>query len=115
MQLRAILASLAVAMVLAVPFAYSEPFTPSVESPEDYPDGPGREQAFYACVACHGFKIVAQQGQTRQQWEDTLDLMTKRHGMPPVEGELRKAVLDYLEATFPPRKAPGGWKNPFGG
>jgi hypothetical protein len=85
------------------------------EHPEDYPDGPGREQTFYACVACHGFKLVAQQGQTRQQWEDTLTWMTQRHGMPPLEGELRNTVLDYLEATFPPRKAPGGWKNPFAG
>ena len=113
MRLRAILVSLSVALSLAVPVAYAQTFTPSVEGPEDYPDGPGREQAFYACVACHGFKIVAQQGQTRQQWEDTLDLMTKRHGMPPIDGELRKTVLDYLEATFPPRQSPGGWQNPF--
>ena len=41
--------------------------------------------------------------------------MTKRHGMPPIDGDLRKMVLDYLEATYPPRKAPGGWQNPFGG
>ena len=77
--------------------------------------GAGREQTFYACIACHGFKIVAQQGQTRQQWDDTLNWMTKRHGMPPIDGELRKIVLDYLETTFPPRTAPGGWQNPFSG
>jgi hypothetical protein len=113
MQLRAILVSLIVALSLAVPVAYSQTFTPSEERPEDYPDAPGREQAFYACVACHGFKIVAQQGQTRQQWEETVEVMTRRHGMPPLEGDLRKTVLDYLEATFPPRQAPGGWQNPF--
>ena len=108
-----------IALVLCVLVAGSptlaQTFTPSQESPEDYPDGPGREQAFYACVACHGFKIVAQQGQTRRQWEDTIEWMVKRHGMPPLEGELRKTVLDYLETAFPPRQSPGGWKNPFGG
>jgi mono/diheme cytochrome c family protein len=104
---------IAAAFVLAALPAIAETFAPSQERPEDYPDGPGREQAFYACIACHGFKIVAQQGQTRRQWEDTLDFMTKRHNMPPIDGDLRKIVLDYLEATFPPRKTPGGWQNPF--
>jgi hypothetical protein len=95
--------------------ASAEGFTPNQESPEDYPEGPGRETAFYACTPCHGFKLVAQQGQTRSQWSDTLDWMTQRHGMPPLEGDLRNAVLDYLAATYPPRTAPGGWKNPFSG
>ena len=53
--------ALAAALLAASPAA-AETFTPSQENPEDYPDGPGREQAFYACIACHGFKIVAQQG-----------------------------------------------------
>jgi hypothetical protein len=101
--------------LFASSLALAQTSAPGQEHPEDYPDGPGREQTFYACVACHGFKLVAQQGQTRQQWEDTLAWMTQRHGMPPLEGELRNTVLDYLEATFPPRKAPGGWKNPFAG
>ena len=103
------------ALSLASQPAIAETFTPAQESPENYPDGAGREPTFYACTPCHGFKIVAQQGQSRRQWEDTLDWMTKRHGMPPIDGDLRKMVLDYLEATYPPRKAPGGWQNPFGG
>ena len=88
-------------------------FTPRDENPEDYPPGPGRDATFYACTGCHGFKIVAQQGQSRQQWQDTLDWMTQKHGMPHVDGELRQIVLDYLEATYPPRTSPGGWQNPF--
>ena len=35
--------------------------------------------------------------------------------MPKLEGKERDTVLNYLEATFPPR-APatgGGWQNPF--
>jgi hypothetical protein len=103
----------AVCMLLAAPPALAQTFTPAEERPEDYPDGPGREQAFYACIACHGFKIVAQQGQTREQWDDTLNWMTEKHRMPPIDGDLRKTVLDYLEHAFPPRRAPGGWQNPF--
>ena len=109
------LATFALVALAAVSPASAQTFTPGVERPEDYPDGPNREPAFYSCVACHGFKIVAQQGQTRAQWEETIEVMTKRHGMPPLEGELRKMVLDYLEAAFPPRQAPGGWQNPFSG
>ena len=102
-----------VALSLAAAPALAEAFTPAQERPEDYPEGPNREAAFYACTACHGFKLVAQQGQTRQQWDDTLNWMTEKHGMPPVDGDLRKMVLDYLEATYPPRTRPGGWQNPF--
>ena len=72
----------------------------------------GREQTFYACTPCHGFKIVAQQGQSRERWNDTLDWMTQRHAMPRPSDNDRKVLLDYLEAAFPAR-APRGWQNPF--
>jgi mono/diheme cytochrome c family protein len=111
---RRVLFALAAALIAASPAA-AETFTPSDERQEDYPDAPGREQTFYACIACHGFKLVAQQGQTRQQWDDTLNWMTEKHRMPPIDGDLRKTVLDYLAAAFPPRASPGGWKNPFSG
>jgi hypothetical protein len=89
-------------------------FSPKEEQPEDYPPGPGREETFYACTACHGFKIVAQQGMVRRQWDETIDLMVERHNMPELVAEDREVVLDYLETTFPPR-ATGqrGWQNPF--
>jgi hypothetical protein len=112
MKFRALWLAAALAFCGAMP-AVAETFTPAEERPEDYPNGPGREQAFYACIACHGFKIVAQQGQTRAQWDDTLTWMTQKHGMPPMDGDFRKTVLDYLETAFPPRRAPGGWQNPF--
>ncbi len=90
-------------------------FAPRDENPEDFPAGSGRDDTFYACSACHNFKLVAQQGMTRQQWEDSLQWMTDRHGMSPLPAKEQKVVLDYLEATFPPR-APagrGGFQNPF--
>src|SRR4051812_40730168 len=43
-------------------------FTAGEERPEDFPEGPGRDETFYACVACHNFKLVAAQGMGRQQW-----------------------------------------------
>jgi mono/diheme cytochrome c family protein len=90
-------------------------FTPRDESPEDFPPGPGREEAFYACVACHNFKLVAAQGMSRARWDESLTFMTQRHNMPVLEGEERRVVLDYLEKTYPPRAPgrPGGWQNPF--
>jgi hypothetical protein len=115
MLLHSIVLAILLSLALAPAPAVAEPFTPQQENPEDYPQGTGREPTFYACTPCHGFKIVAQQGQSRAQWEDTLDWMTKRHGMPAIDGDLRKIVLDYLETTYPPRTAPGGWKNPFSG
>jgi hypothetical protein len=93
--------------------AQAPAFTPSDEKPEDFPAGPGRDDTFYSCTACHGFKLVAQQGQTRQQWDETLDWMTQKHNMPKPDDKLRNTMLDYLEATYPPRTRPGGWQNPF--
>ena len=85
------------------------------ESPEDFPAGAGRDETFYACTACHGFKLVAQQGMTRAQWDDSINLMIRRHNMPPPDDKDRAVLLSYLEATYPPRApaARGGWQNPF--
>jgi hypothetical protein len=90
-------------------------FTPGEESPEDFPAGTGRDETFYACTACHGFKLVAQQGMTRAQWDDSINLMIRRHNMPPPDDKDREVLLGYLEATYPPRApaARGGWQNPF--
>jgi len=104
--------ALALALVGAA-LAQTPTFTPRDENPEDYPAGAGRDDTFYACTPCHGFRIVAQQGQSRRQWEDTLAWMTEKHKMPPLDAKLRKTVLDYLEAAYPPRTAPRGFQNPF--
>ena len=97
------------------PAAAQTGFTPRDESPEEFVAGAGRDETFYACTACHGFKLVAQQGMTRAQWEDSINLMVRRHNMPALDAKDREVVLNYLEAAYPPR-APagrGGWVNPF--
>jgi len=91
------------------------PFTPTDEKPEDFPNGAGREETFYACTACHNFKLVAAQGMTRSQWDDSLTWMTNRHNMTDIQGADRDVILGYLERHYPPR-APsraGGWTSPF--
>lgn len=89
-------------------------FTPREEAPEDFPAGPGREETFYMCSACHGFRLVAQQGMSRQRWDDIVTSMTEKQGVPAPQGDDRKLILDYLESAFPPR-APAGRAapNPF--
>ena len=107
--------AIAIAGLLFVTPAVAQTFTPRDESPEDLPAGAGRDETFYACTACHGFKLIAQQGLSRAGWEDSINLMIRRHNMPPLDDKDRAVVLGYLEATYPPR-APasrGGWQNPF--
>lgn len=105
------------AMLLAVatvPAAAQAP-EPREESAEQLPAGPGREEAFGMCSACHAYKLVAAQSMSRERWDDTMTLMTDKHGMPKLEGEDRKLILDYLAKTHPPKKATGtgGFQIPF--
>ena len=86
---------------------------PAEEAPEQYPEHPNREDAFYFCTACHSFKLVAAQSMSRDRWDESLTWMVKRHNMPDVQGEDRRKILDYLEKAFPERPNPRGWQNPF--
>jgi len=107
---------LAVAALLwTAPAIAQTAFTPRDESPEEFVAGAGRDETFYTCTACHGFKLVAQQGLTRAQWEDSINLMIRRHNMPALDDKDRAVVLGYLEAAYPPRSPAGrgGWQNPF--
>ena len=90
-------------------------FAPRDERMEDLPDRPGREETFGFCSACHAYKLVSNQGMSRERWDETLAWMTERHNMPDVQGTDRAVILDYLAQVHPP-KAPaarGGFKNPF--
>ena len=101
-------------LLLAAP-ALAQSYTPRDESPEQFVAGAGRDETFYACTACHNFKLVAAQGLSRAGWEDSLNLMVRRHNMPPLDDKDRATVLNYLTAAYPPR-APTtnrGWQNPF--
>jgi mono/diheme cytochrome c family protein len=89
-------------------------FNPREENVEDLPAGPGRDETFGLCAACHAYKLVSNQGMSRAQWDETLTFMTNRHNMPDVQGADRDLILDYLAAHHPPRtQGRGGWTNPF--
>lgn len=89
------------------------------QEPEDinaFPDFPGREESFGFCAACHGFRLVAQQGMTREQWVASFPWMIERHAMPELDPADRDVILDYLAKAFPPRAPAGGragWRDPF--
>jgi hypothetical protein len=115
--LTALWALAAACMLLVLPApesaGQSKPGKPVEEQPEQYPNGPNREDTFYFCTACHGFKIVAAQGMSRARWNETFDVMVTRHGMPDVQGTDREKMLDYLAGAFPERTERRGWKSPF--
>jgi cytochrome c len=69
---------------------------------EDLPEGPGREDAYYLCSACHSFMLVAQQGLSRERWDDVLGWMVEEQGMDPPEPPTREAILDYLSEHYGP-------------
>lgn len=71
------------------------------ENWEGLPPGPGREEVFYTCNACHSLKIVTQQGMSRARWDDLLDWMVEEQGMSEFDSvDARTLVLDYLEQNF---------------
>ena len=106
--------ALAAALALAAPGLAQQQDKRPDEAPEDYPDAPHREDTFYFCTACHGFRIVAAQRMSRARWDETLDWMERRHNLPKSEGDDRAHLLDYLSTAFP-ESADGqrGFKNPF--
>lgn len=95
-------------------FPQANPFTPRDERVEDLPEGAGREETFGMCSACHAYRLVSNQGMTRQRWDETLTWMTERHNMPALAGADRDLVLDYLAKAHPSKASPaGGFRNPF--
>ncbi len=100
--------------VAMAPAAVSAPAAQPLhdDAVETLPPGPGRQETFEACAACHGTMILRQQGMTRAQWDDSIDWMIERHGMARPDDAQRAAIVDYLAAQFPPR-ARRGRDSPF--
>lgn len=84
------------------------------EMPEALPEGHGREDTFYRCTACHSTAVIRRSRLSRDRWDELMDWMTERHGMPPLEGDERRLVVDYLAGAFPPQEQRRrGPANPF--
>ena len=64
--------------------------------------GPGREEVFYACDACHSIRMVTQQRLSRERWDQLLDWMVAEQGMAELTADERRVILDYLARHYGP-------------
>ena len=62
-------------------------------------EAPGAQITYDYCAACHSEMIIAQQGQTREGWDEILVWMVEEMGMGEIVEEDRDQILDYL-ATY---------------
>jgi len=60
----------------------------------------GVDATFYACTVCHSEMIVAQQGKTRNGWDELLEWMVEEQGMSELPEEERNQILDYLAEHY---------------
>lgn len=104
---------LAFGMMSGVALAQSNAEPPGGEEPSVFPAGPGQEEVFYACTACHSTAIIRRSGFTRGQWDGLMDWMVEKQGMNPLEPDERKLIVDYLAQHYGPRDAPSRSRNPF--
>lgn len=86
---------------------------PGGEDPSILPAGPGQEEVFYACTACHSTAIIRRSSFRRDQWDGLMDWMTEKHAMNPLDGQERTLIVDYLAQHFGPRTGPARGRNPF--
>ncbi|MFW5641464.1 MAG: aldehyde dehydrogenase [Roseicyclus sp.] len=63
---------------------------------------PGAQITYDLCTTCHSEMIIAQQGQTREGWDDILVWMVEEMGMAELAEDEREQVLDYLAEYYNP-------------
>lgn len=67
---------------------------------EGLPDGPGAEETYYQCVACHSTEIIKQQRVTDLRWDELWTWMAKSQGMVEPDEETKQLILAYLKQHF---------------
>ena len=65
-------------------------------------DEEGAEATHAHCTVCHSERLVAQQGLTRDEWEEVLEQMVEEHGMTPVGEPALGRILTYLSTHYGP-------------
>ncbi len=63
-------------------------------------NAPGVETTFYACTACHSERIVAQQGLSRNEWDEMLEWMVDEQDMSEIEEPDRTEIIEYLATHY---------------
>jgi cytochrome c len=63
---------------------------------------PGAQITYDYCTVCHSEMIIAQQGQTREGWDEILVWMVEEMGMGELHEEDRDKILDYLGTYYNP-------------
>jgi hypothetical protein len=89
--------------MLGVAFATSG--TPALAEEDEFggsPRAPGVEITYYACSACHSFKLVAQQGLSKESWREVLVWMVEEQEMEPMEPSDFLVTLNYLTKFYGP-------------
>lgn len=80
--------------------------TPTALAPEldpelgNLPVGPGAEDTYYQCVACHSTAIIRQQRLTDARWDYLWTWMIEEQGMYEPDDETRDLILIYLKTHF---------------
>jgi len=79
----------------------TNPASKTIEEPDELtkwgmPMDVGREEVEVYCSACHSVRLVAQQGLTRDDWDELFDWMVEEQEMEEMPLEDRKLVLNYL-------------------
>lgn len=95
--------------------APAEP-APQAAEAEDFgglPEDEGREEVHAICSACHSLRLVTQQGLTAQRWDELMDWMTEKQGMPELTPDMRQRVVSYLAEHFGPQSRGRGGINPM--
>ncbi|WCR10703.1 cytochrome C-552 [Paracoccus stylophorae] len=88
---------------LAPAGAAPTPDAPAAElDPElgNLPKGPGAEETYYQCIACHSTAIIRQQRLTDERWDYVWDWMVEDQGMFEPDDETRDLILTYLKTHF---------------
>ncbi|MEM9344955.1 MAG: aldehyde dehydrogenase [Pseudomonadota bacterium] len=63
---------------------------------------PGAQLTHDYCTGCHSEMIIAQQGQTRDGWDELLVWMVEEMGMGEIDEPERSRILDYLSTHYNP-------------
>jgi len=66
---------------------------------QEFPDGPGKQEAQQACGQCHGLQQVAVAKHTKQEWDNIVTDMIGR-GAAIMENEI-PVIVEYLAKNFP--------------